>query len=71
MPGEAVRRNIEGQVTAHLTVDEKGSVTDVKIVKADPPRIFDRAVISALSQCKFPPSSDKWIAEVPLDFKLM
>lgn len=71
MPGEAIRKNIEGEVTAHLTVDEKGSVTDVKIVKADPPGIFDRAVTNALSQCKFPPSSDKWIAEVPLNFKLM
>src|SRR5215472_4543220 len=43
MPGEAIRKNIEGEVTAHLFVDEKGSVTEVKIVKAEPPRIFDRA----------------------------
>jgi protein TonB len=70
MPGEAIRKNIEGEVTAHLFVDEKGAVTEVKIVKADPPRIFDRAVTNALSQCKFPPSSEKWIAEVPLSFKL-
>lgn len=70
MPGEAIRKNIEGEVTAHLFVDEKGSVTEVKIVKAEPPRIFDRAVTNALSQCKFPPSSEKWIAEVPLSFKL-
>jgi protein TonB len=70
MPGEAIRRNIEGSVTAHLFVDEKGSVTDVKIIQADPPRIFDRAVVNAMSTCKFPPSSEKWVAEVPLTFKL-
>jgi protein TonB len=70
MPGEAIRKNIEGEVTAHLIVDEKGNVNEVKIIKADPPRIFDRAVVNALSGCKFPPSSDKWIAEVPLSFKL-
>jgi protein TonB len=69
MPGEAIRKNIEGEVTAHLFVDEKGSVTEVKIVKADPPRIFDRAVTNSLSQCKFPASSEKWIAEVPISFK--
>ncbi|HTR58239.1 MAG TPA: energy transducer TonB [Casimicrobiaceae bacterium] len=70
MPGEAIRRNIEGEVTAHLYVDEKGNVTDVKIIKAEPPKIFDRAVIGALSQCKFQASGDKWIGEVPLSFKL-
>ena len=69
MPGEAIRKNIEGDVTAHLFVDEKGSVTDVKIVASSSP-VFNRPVVNALSQCKFPPSSEKWIAEVPLSFKL-
>ena len=70
MPGEAIRKNIEGEVTAHLFIDEKGNVTEVKIIKADPPRIFDRAVVNALSGCKFPPSSEKWIGAVEVGFKL-
>jgi periplasmic protein TonB len=69
MPGEAIRRNIEGTVVAHMYVDEKGNVTEVKIVESSA-HIFDRSVVNALMQCKFAASSEKWIGEQPLDFKL-
>src|SRR5215475_5144666 len=46
MPGEAQRKNIEGTVVALMNVDEKGSVTDVKIKSSDN-RVFDRPVLSA------------------------
>ena len=70
-PQEAIRRNIsEGNVIARLDIDEKGNVTEVKIVEAKPPRIFDREVIRALMQWKFQPDGEKYIGEIEVDFKL-
>jgi len=69
MPGEAIRRNIEGTVHANMYIDEKGNVTEVKIIESAS-RVFDRPVINALSQCKFPPSSDKWVGDIEVVFKL-
>ena len=47
---------------ARLQVDEKGLVTSVTIVEANPRRVFDREVIQALSQWKFQPEGDRCIA---------
>jgi protein TonB len=47
---------------ARLQVDEKGLVTNVTIVEANPRRVFDREVIRALSQWKFKPEGDRYIA---------
>ena len=40
------------RVVALLNIDEKGNVTDVTITAADPPRVFDNAVIKALREWK-------------------
>ncbi len=57
-PRAARRHNIEkGQVLARLMIDEKGNVTEVIIVSANPPRHFDKAVIDALSEWKFKPKA--------------
>ena len=70
-PKKAIRDGIEsGKVLARLQVDEKGLVTEVKIVEAKPPRVFDAEVIRALSQWKFKPEGDKYIAEVEVNFVL-
>lgn len=70
-PAEARRKDIDhGDVVAQLFIDEKGNVTEVKIISAKPPRIFDRAVINALSQWKFQPEQEKWVGEVEIAFKL-
>lgn len=42
-----------GTVRARLTVNGNGVVTNVEIVSASPPRVFDRAVINALSQWRY------------------
>ena len=54
-PPRALRSGIEGTVTAEFTIDTDGSVKDVEIVSADPPNIFDRAVITAIKKWKFAP----------------
>ncbi len=70
-PREAIKDNIaSGRVLAHLQVDEKGLVTEVKIVEATPRRVFDREVIRALSQWKFQPEGDRYIAEIEVNFTL-
>jgi len=70
-PKEAVKKGIEsGKVIAHVFVDEKGNVTEVKIISAEPPRVFDRAVITALSQWKFQGEGEKFIGEIEVNFRL-
>ena len=70
-PKSAIRMGIEkGHVVARLNIDEKGNVTSVSIVSADPPRHFDRAVIDALSNWKFAADGEKYVGEIEVDFKL-
>jgi periplasmic protein TonB len=70
-PREAIKDNIaSGKVVARLQVDEKGLVTNVTIVEANPRRVFDREVIKALSQWKFKPEGDRYIAEIEITFVL-
>jgi protein TonB len=70
-PREAMKDNIAGgKVVARLQVDEKGLVTNVTIVEANPRRVFDREVVRALSQWKFQPEGDRYIAEIEITFIL-
>ena len=70
-PREAIKDNIaSGKVVARLQVDEKGLVTNVTIVEANPRRVFDREVVRALSQWKFKPEGDRYIAEIEITFVL-
>ena len=69
-PREALRKGIySGRVVARLNIDEKGNVTEVKIVEANPPRVFDRDVIANLMQWKFQGDGEKYIGEVEVEFK--
>lgn len=54
-PPRALRSGIEGVVTVEFTIDTDGSVKDAKIVRAKPPKIFDKAVLNAISKWKFNP----------------
>ena len=49
-------------------IDEKGNVTEVIIVSAEPPKHFDNAVIDALKEWKFAPDGVKYIGEVEINF---
>jgi periplasmic protein TonB len=53
-PREAVKAGADkGSVKARITMDEAGGVRRVEILEAYPPRVFDRAVVSALTQWRF------------------
>jgi protein TonB len=70
-PRAAIRAGVEkGRVVARVMIDEKGNVSDVIIVSADPPRHFDRAVIDALKEWKFRAEGEKYVGEVEINFKL-
>ena len=70
-PRDAIKKGIEkGVVIAHAYVGPDGSVKEVRIVSANPSRVFDREVIRALSQWRFAPEPVGFIAEFELEFKL-
>jgi len=54
-PPQAKERGIEGWITFRFTVAKDGSVKDIAIVDANPPRIWDRNTIRAVSTWKYQP----------------
>ncbi len=70
-PREAIKAGVQkGRVVARVRVDEKGNVTDVEIIAANPPRVFDRVVRDALSSWKFRGEGEKYVGEVEINFTL-
>ena len=69
-PREALRSGTSGRLVAHVVVAPSGSVTEVRIISASPPRIFDREVIRALSQWRFNPEPVGFIGEYEIVFNL-
>ncbi|APV49548.1 hypothetical protein BWI17_07565 [Betaproteobacteria bacterium GR16-43] len=70
-PRDAIKKGIDsGTVVAHAYVQPDGTVREVRIVSAQPSRVFDREVIRALSQWRFAPEPVGFIAEFELNFKL-
>ena len=69
-PREALRSGTAGRVVAHVVVAPSGAVTEVRIISAQPPRLFDREVIRALSQWKFNPEPVGFIGEYEIVFNL-
>jgi len=70
-PREAIRAGVsKGRVVVRLQIDEKGNVTDVRIMSSDPPRVFDKAVTSALRDWKFRAEGEKYTGEVEVNFTL-
>ena len=54
-PARAMRAGIQGVVTVEFTITAKGTVTDPVIIKANPPKIFDKAVLRSIKRWKFKP----------------
>lgn len=68
-PRSAKSRGISrGNVLAKLFIDGAGNVTNVEIVRAEPPRAFDTEVIRALSSWKYERSGRDSTAQVELNF---
>jgi protein TonB len=70
VPRAALRAGAErGVVTARMTLDSDGNVTQVDIVQSDPRRVFDQAVVQALSQWRYPEGRTGRLVEVEVGFK--
>jgi len=54
-PERAASRGIEGYVVMEFTITETGTVTNIKVVEANPPGMFDRAAIKAMEKWKYKP----------------
>ncbi len=69
-PREATRAGVSaGRVLAAVTVAPSGNVTDVRILEATPPRVFDRTVREALSEWRFEPMREPATMTIELLFK--
>lgn len=54
-PERAASRGIEGFVIMQFTITETGAVTNIQVVEASPPGMFDRAAIRAMERWKYKP----------------
>jgi protein TonB len=75
-PTQAARDGKEGWVQLSFTINELGGVEDVKVIDAEPKRIFNREAIRALRKWKYRPQIIDGKPQkqpgltVQLDFKL-
>lgn len=75
-PMKAAREGIEGYVVMSFTIDKLGGVTDVKVIEAQPKRIFDKAAKRALKKWKYKAKVEDGVAlvqtglTVRLDFNI-
>src|SRR6185312_11390223 len=70
-PREAIRRGVEkGQVIAVLTINEKGTVSDINIESENPPRVFERVVRDTLAGWKCNAEGQPYKARVEINFSL-
>ena len=56
-PREALRSGQSGEVQVEFTVGTDGTVTSARVVRSTPPRVFDRAALSAVNRWRFQPVS--------------
>ena len=54
-PTDAYRAGTSGEVQVEFTVAADGSVSDVRVVRASPPRVFDREAVAAVKRWRFQP----------------
>jgi protein TonB len=55
-PTQAMRKRQEGWVELEFTIGTDGRVKDVAVVRAQPPRIFDKEAVRAVQQFTFEPA---------------
>ena len=60
-PKAAVVDDIEGWVDVEFTVAKDGTVRDVTVIEADPPHIFDRAAVRAVSRWIYQPAEENGV----------
>ncbi|RAN77056.1 energy transducer TonB [Bacillus sp. SRB_336] len=74
-PTAAMRARQQGWVVVSFTVDADGGTSDVKVIEAQPRRVFDRAAMDAVERYKFTPAMKDGVAvsstkQQRIEFKL-
>lgn len=74
-PATAMRERQEGWVLVSFTIDPNGRTSDIKVVDAQPRRVFDRAAIDAVQRYQFTPAKKDGVAvatvkQQKIEFKL-
>ncbi|WP_434026938.1 energy transducer TonB [[Pseudomonas] boreopolis] len=54
-PPDALRAGTAGEVLVEITVGTDGSVTNSRVLRATPPRVFDREALNAVKRWRFEP----------------
>ena len=54
-PADALRAGTRGEVMVEFTVGVDGAVSNARVVRADPPRTFDREALAAVRRWRFEP----------------
>jgi protein TonB len=69
-PREASQAGVDtGMVKARMIIDAGGNVSKVDIVESKPSRVFDRAVVRALSGWRFNEGAAGRVVETDVEFK--
>jgi len=69
-PPEAEAQHIEGRVRVRLSVDLQGNVTDAKVLLAEPPGVFEEAVLEGVRQYQFKKDGTTYQADQEVIFKI-
>ncbi len=54
-PADALRTGQSGEVQVEFTVNPDGSVANARVVRSNPPRVFDREAVAAVRRWRFEP----------------
>jgi len=68
-PADALRSGTSGEVLVELTIGTDGSVTDARVLRANPPRVFDREALNAVKRWRFEPISSPTTTRRTLAFQ--
>lgn len=74
-PEHARKHNITGHVLLRFHLDEKGGVSQLQVVRSEPPGVFEEAALAAVRQWRFAPAMKNgraipyWV-ELPMPFLL-
>lgn len=68
-PSEAQRAALSGEVLVEFTVGTDGSVTAARVVRANPPRTFDREAVAAVKRWRFQPIASPVTTRRSIGFK--
>jgi len=68
-PADALRAGTSGEVLVEITVGTDGSVSEARVLRASPPRVFDREALNAVRRWKFEPVASPVTTRRTLAFK--